>query len=156
MSNLRLLSTMAAVMLLGVGAVSAQTTKSDEAPAGAQAAQQNAPVEKVAPALKSDQSKAPETTGQAAPKASEADKKPPAAAATKSGAGAASPSSKSADEGKRSATDQGAVKKRVAAHPRHRHYRHYRHHSHRHYRHYRHRHHRHCWTNIFGYRNCWY
>ena len=108
----------------------------------------------MAPALKSDQSKAPETTGQTAPKAPEADKNAPAAAATKSGAGAASPSSKSADEGKRSATGQGAVKKRAVAHPRHRHYRHYRHYRHHHYRHYRH--HRHCWTNIFGYRNCWY
>ena len=46
MRNLRLLSTTAAVMLLGVGAVSAQTTKSEEAPAGAPAAQQNAPAEK--------------------------------------------------------------------------------------------------------------
>ena len=159
MKNLRLISTAAAILLLGAGAVSAQSMKADEMPARAPAAQQNVPAEKMAPALKSDQSKAPETTGQAAPKAPEADKKPPAAAATKSGVGAASPSSKSADEGKRSATDQGAVKKRVVAHPRHRHYRHYRHHRHRHYRHYRHRHYRHCWTNIFGYRsyrNCWY
>jgi len=142
MKNLRLISTAAAILLLGAGAVSAQRIKADETPARAPAAQQNVPAEKMAPALKSDQSKAPETTGQAAPKAPEADKNAPAAAATKSGAGAASPSG----EGKRSATGQGAVKKRVVAHPRRRHYRHY-----QHYRHYRH-----CWTNIFGYRDCWY
>ena len=65
MKNLRLLSTTAAVLLLGAGAVSAQGMKNDEAPARAPAAQQNAPAEKVAPALKSGQSKAPETTGQA-------------------------------------------------------------------------------------------
>ena len=74
MRNLRLLSTTAAVMLLGVSVVSAQTTKSDEAPAGAPAAQQNAPAEKVAPALKSGQRKALGTTGQAAPTAPEFDK----------------------------------------------------------------------------------
>ena len=66
MKNLRLLSTTAAVLLLGAGAVSAQGMKNDETPGRAPAAQQNAPAEKVAPALKSDQRKAPETTGQAA------------------------------------------------------------------------------------------
>ena len=63
MRNLRLISTTAAILLLGVGAVSAQTMKSDETPAASPAAQQNAPAEKMAPALKSDQPKAPETTG---------------------------------------------------------------------------------------------
>ena len=116
MRNLRLLSTTAAVLLLGVGAVSAQTTKGDEAPAGAPAAQQNAPAEKVAPAkkvapsLKSSQRKAPETTGQAAPTAPESDnqkqlksqtmdKDAPADAATKS----------SSEERSRSTTGQGAA-----------------------------------------------
>ena len=74
MRILRLISTTAAILLLGVGAVSAQTMKTDETPTRAPAAQQNAPAEKVAPALKSGQLKAPETTGQAAPTTPEADK----------------------------------------------------------------------------------
>ena len=74
MKNLRLLSTTAAVLLLGAGAVSAQGMKNDEAPARAPAAQQNAPAEKVAPAMKPGEQKAgtkktPDTIGQA-PKAS--------------------------------------------------------------------------------------
>ncbi|MGB8091891.1 MAG: hypothetical protein WCF62_14520, partial [Pseudolabrys sp.] len=70
MKNARLLSTVAATLLLAVGAASAQDVKKDEAPARAPAAQQNAPAEKVAPALKpgaqnAQGKKAPETTGQA-------------------------------------------------------------------------------------------
>jgi hypothetical protein len=65
-------------MLLTVAVASAQTMKKDEAPAPAPAAQQKAPAEKIAPALKPGAQntvapKAPETTGQA-PKASDADK----------------------------------------------------------------------------------
>ena len=63
MRNLRLISTTAAILLLGASAVSAQTTKTDETPANVPAAQQNAPAEKVAPALKSEQSKAPKRPG---------------------------------------------------------------------------------------------
>ena len=78
MKNLRLLSTTAAVLLLGAGAVSAQGMKNDEAPARAPAAQQNAPAEKVAPAIKPGEQKAgtkkaPDTIGQA-PKASNSGK----------------------------------------------------------------------------------
>jgi hypothetical protein len=131
MKILRLLSTTAAVLLLGAGAVSAQGMKNDEAPGRTPSAQQNAPAEKVAPALKSDQRKTPETTGQAAEpesdkkqlKTQKMDKDAPAAPAAKgssdadgnanvkskstseNGAGAAS--NKSADEGKRSTTGQG-------------------------------------------------
>ena len=131
MKTLRLLSTTAAVLLLGAGAVSAQGMKNDEAPGRTPSAQQNAPAEKVAPALKSDQRKTPETTGQAAEpepdkkqlKTQKMDKDAPAAPAAKrssdadgnanvkskstseSGAGAAS--NKSAAEGKRSTTGQG-------------------------------------------------
>jgi Protein of unknown function (DUF1236) len=70
MKNARLLSTVAATLLLAVGAASAQDVKKDEAPARAPAAQQNAPAEKVAPAMKPGVNnaagqKAPETTGQA-------------------------------------------------------------------------------------------
>ena len=69
MRTLRLISTTAAILLLGVGAVSAQNIiKTDETP-GAPAAQQNAPPEKIAPAAKSDPIKAPEKAGQAVPTA---------------------------------------------------------------------------------------
>jgi hypothetical protein len=67
MRNARLLSTVAATLLLAVGAASAQDIKKDEAPVRAPAAQQNAPAEKMAPALQAGERKAPETTGQAAP-----------------------------------------------------------------------------------------
>jgi hypothetical protein len=74
----RLLSTVAATLLLTVGVASAQTMNKDESPARAPAAQQNAPAEKVAPALKPGEQKAstkkgPETIGQA-PNATEPDK----------------------------------------------------------------------------------
>jgi hypothetical protein len=76
MRTLRLISTTAAILLLGAGAVSAQNMqKTDETP-GAPAAQQNAPPEKIAPAGKSDPIKAPEKTGQqTAPTAPESAKK---------------------------------------------------------------------------------
>jgi hypothetical protein len=51
----------AAILVLGAGAISAQGMKNDVTP-GAPAAQQNAPPEKIAPAAKSDQIKAPEKT----------------------------------------------------------------------------------------------
>jgi hypothetical protein len=98
MKTLRLLSTTAAVLLLGAGTVSAQGMKNDEAPARAPAAQQNAPAEKVAPAMKPGEQKAgtkkaPDTIGQA-PKASDSgksqtmDKSAPAGAAADVKAGA--------------------------------------------------------------------
>lgn len=59
MRNLRLISTTAAILLLGAGAVSAQGMKNDATPA-APAAQQNALPEKTAPAAKSDPIKAPD------------------------------------------------------------------------------------------------
>ncbi len=70
MKNARALSTIAATLLLAVGAASAQDVKKDEAPARAPAAQQNAPAEKIAPAMKRGAHNAsgqnvPETTGQA-------------------------------------------------------------------------------------------
>ena len=49
MRKARLLSTVAATLLLTVGAASAQTMKNDDAPGRAPAAQQNAPAEKIAP-----------------------------------------------------------------------------------------------------------
>jgi hypothetical protein len=141
MRKARLLSTVAATLLLSVGVASAQTMKNDEAPARAPAAQQNAPAEKVAPTLKPGDQKAstkkgPETIGQA-PKAPESDKSEmkksqtmdkatPAAkgssdanggpnkskstnSTAESAPGAATPSTKSADESKKSTTGQGAA-----------------------------------------------
>ena len=157
MRNLRLISTTAAILLLGASAVSAQTMKTGETPANTPAAQQNAPAEKVAPALKSDQGKAPETIGQAAPTAPASDKKElksqtmdkdaPAVAVGKASSdanGSANVKNKNRTaEGKRgtaarASADEGAVggPNRV---------------SHRHYRHS----YSHCWTNLFGYRHCW-
>jgi len=71
MRTLRLISTTAAILLLGAGAVSAQNMKKTDETPGAPAAQQNAPPEKVAPAGKSDPIKAPEKTGQTVPTAPE-------------------------------------------------------------------------------------
>jgi hypothetical protein len=89
MRTLRLISTTAAILLLGAGVVSAQGMKTTETPS-VPALQQNAPAEKMAPAGKSDQIKAPEKIGQAAPKAPESgnkqqttDKGTPAGAAAK-------------------------------------------------------------------------
>jgi hypothetical protein len=75
MRTLRLISTAAAILLLGAGAVWAQGMKTNEPPPGAPAVQQNAPAEIMAPALKSDKIKAPEKTGQAAPTAPKSDNK---------------------------------------------------------------------------------
>jgi hypothetical protein len=62
----KLLSTVAAALLLGVGAASAQGMNKDT-PERAPAAQQAAPAEKVAPSMKNGDHKAPQTTGQATP-----------------------------------------------------------------------------------------
>ena len=89
MRALRLISTTAAMVLLGTYAILAQGIKTDETPS-APAAQQNAPPEKIAPAANSNQINAPEKTGQAAPIAPESankqqttDKGAPAGAAAK-------------------------------------------------------------------------
>ena len=66
MKKAKLLSTVAAALLLGVGAASAQGMNKDT-PERAPAAQQNAPAEKVAPSMKNGDHKAPQTTGQATP-----------------------------------------------------------------------------------------
>lgn len=66
MRKTKLLSTVAMALLLGVGAASAQGM-SKEPPERAPAAQQKAPAEKVAPAIKTDDHKSPQTTGQAEP-----------------------------------------------------------------------------------------
>lgn len=66
MKNTKLLSTVATALLLGVGAASAQGM-SKERPERAPAAQQKAPAEKVAPSMKADENKLPQTAGQASP-----------------------------------------------------------------------------------------
>jgi hypothetical protein len=78
MKHVRLLSTVAATVLLSAGAAFAQAPAKDTSPSPAPAAQQNAPAEKVAPNMKAGEKnaqtqKAPETTGQA-PAASDAGK----------------------------------------------------------------------------------
>jgi hypothetical protein len=75
MRTLRLISTTAAILLLSAGAVSAQGMKTNETSPSAPAAQQNAPAEIMAPAVKSDKSKTLEKTGQAAPTAPASDNK---------------------------------------------------------------------------------
>jgi Protein of unknown function (DUF1236) len=82
----KLLSTVAAALLLSAGVASAQGMSKDT-PERAPAAQQNAPAEKVAPAMKGGEHKAPQTTGQATPDA-KSDKAPRAT-------GQAAPDSKS-------------------------------------------------------------
>jgi Protein of unknown function (DUF1236) len=62
----KLLSTVAMALLLGVGTASAQGM-SKEPPERAPAAQQKAPAEKVAPSIKADDHKSPQTTDQATP-----------------------------------------------------------------------------------------
>ena len=123
MKNARLLSTVAATLLLAVGAASAQDVKKDEAPARAPAAQQNAPAEKVAPAMKpgaqnAQGKKAPETTGQAPegdrPKASDKSVKDKGPIDNKKDKGAAAKGSSDAngkDDGKAKTNDtaQGAT-----------------------------------------------
>jgi hypothetical protein len=70
----KLLSTVAAALLLSAGAVSAQGMSKDK-PDRAPAAQQNAPAEKMGPSVKQGEHKTPQTTGQAAsaPKAGKAE-----------------------------------------------------------------------------------
>ncbi len=68
MRKAKLLSSVAIALLLSAGAVSAQGMSKDT-PERAPAAQQNAPAEKVAPAVKGGEQKAPQTTGQATPDA---------------------------------------------------------------------------------------
>lgn len=65
----RLLSTTAAVILIGGGIAAAQGMKKDETPAPAPSAQQRAPAEKVAPPMAQHPAKPRETTGQASPNA---------------------------------------------------------------------------------------
>jgi hypothetical protein len=66
MNRTQLLSTAAALLLLGAGAASAQAPTKDKDPAQpAPAAQQNAPAEKTAPAVKPGEHKGAETKGQA-------------------------------------------------------------------------------------------
>jgi opacity protein-like surface antigen len=62
----KLLSTVAAALLMSAGAAAAQGMSKDN-PDRPPAAQQNAPAEKVAPSIKGSEHKTPQTTGQAAP-----------------------------------------------------------------------------------------
>jgi uncharacterized protein DUF1236 len=68
----KLLSTVAAALLLSAGGALAQGMSKDSAPERAPAAQQYAPAEKVAPSMKGGEHKAPQTTGQATPNSGKA------------------------------------------------------------------------------------
>ena len=72
MRKAKLLSTVAAALLLSAGAASAQGMSKDSTPERAPAAQQKAPAEKVAPSMKGGEHKAPQTTGQATPNSGKA------------------------------------------------------------------------------------
>jgi hypothetical protein len=105
----KLLSTIAMALLLGAGAASAQGM-SKEPPERAPAAQQKAPAEKMAPSIKADDHKSPQTTGQS-PK-SEAPDKAGAIDKDKSSApGTSDMRSKSEQSGgsSKSTTGQGAA-----------------------------------------------
>ena len=135
MKKAKLLSTVAAALLFGVGAASAQGMGKDT-PERAPGAQQSAPAEKVAPTMKNGDHKAPQTTGQATPddksgKAKETTGQAPksepksdmgqrapggappdSSPANKSNTDnspAASPSTKSSSEQNRATTGQGAA-----------------------------------------------
>ena len=95
MRTLRLISTTAAILLLGTAIVSAQGIKTDQ-PSGVPAAQQNAPAEKMAPSLKSDQLKVPDKAGQAAPIAAKSDNKQQTSDKGASASGAAKGSAEAA------------------------------------------------------------
>ena len=135
MKKAKLLSTVAAALLFGVGAASAQGMSKDT-PERAPGAQQSAPAEKVAPTMKNGDHKAPQTTGQATPddksgkakettgqapksepKSDMGQRAPSAAPQNSSPANksntdnspAASPSTKSSSEQNRATTGQGAA-----------------------------------------------
>jgi len=131
----KLLSTVAAALVFGVGAASAQGMGKDT-PERAPAAQQSAPAEKVAPSMKNGDHKAPQTNGQATPEnksgrakesTGQAPKSEPKSDMGQRGPGgatqetspanksntdnspAASPSTKSSSEQNRATTGQGAA-----------------------------------------------
>jgi hypothetical protein len=113
MKNARLLSTVAATVLLSAGVAFAQAPAKDKdsGASPAPAAQQNAPAEKTAPNMKAGQPnaethKAPETTGQA-PAASDAGKTGATEKSMDKGAADKSMNKNGADKG---AADSGAAK----------------------------------------------
>lgn len=129
MRKAKLLSTVAAALLLSAGAATAQGMNKDT-PDRAPAAQQSAPAEKVAPSIKSGEQKAPQTTGQATPDIKSGKAKETTGQAPKSDvdekaqtpsrsmdhsmdkddkSGAASKSSQSTTEQNRATTGQGAA-----------------------------------------------
>lgn len=77
MNKSRLLATVTASLLLGVGAASAQSMNA-QAPERAPSAQQQAPAEKVAPSMKAGERKGAETTGQSTKETTPGDQKGPA------------------------------------------------------------------------------
>jgi len=105
----KLLSTVAMALLLGVGAASAQGM-SKEQPERAPAAQQKAPAEKVAPSIKADDHKSPQTTGQATPDSKATGKGPETTGQSPKSQATDKPADKSSSPGGKSSEQNGASK----------------------------------------------
>ena len=109
MKKTKLLSTVAMALLLGVGAASAQGM-SKEQPERAPAAQQKAPAEKVAPSIKADDHKSPQTTGQATPDSKATGKGPETTGQSPKSQATDKPADKSSSPGGKSSEQNGASK----------------------------------------------
>jgi hypothetical protein len=105
MKTMALLSTAAAVLLIGAGAANAQSAKDQAAPERAPAAQRSAPAEKVAPSMNAGERKTPETTGQGASGESKA-----GTAMEKGGTTGAAPKSDKPDMNKSDKSDKTGMK----------------------------------------------
>ena len=110
MRKTKLLSTVAMALLLGVGTASAQGM-SKEQPERAPAAQQNAPAEKVAPSIKADEHKSPQTTGQATPDSKATGKAPETTGQSPKSQATDKPADKSSTPSGKSSEQNGASSK---------------------------------------------
>lgn len=110
MRKTKLLSTVAMALLLGVGTASAQGM-SKEQPERAPAAQQNAPAEKVAPSIKTEEHKSPQTTGQATPDSKATGKAPETTGQSPKSQATDKPADKSSAPSGKSSEQNGASSK---------------------------------------------
>jgi hypothetical protein len=106
----KLLSTVAMALLLGIGTASAQGM-SKEQPDRAPAAQQKAPAEKVAPSIKADEHKSPQTTGQATPDSKATGKAPETTGQSPKSQATDKPADKSSTPSGKSSEQNGASSK---------------------------------------------
>src|SRR5262245_46263567 len=96
-------------LLLGVGAASAQGMRKEQ-PERAPAAQQKAPAEKVAPSIKADDHKSPQTTGQATPDSKATGKGPETTGQSPKSQATDKPADKSSSPSGKSSEQNGASK----------------------------------------------